>query len=67
MGLLENTKRVKNALKALQEAVPDYFEVRISKRDCPGEWGLHESCRHVDKNAKAKSCQECWRIALEEA
>ena len=66
MGILENTKRVKNALKALREAVPGYFEDRISDRECPSDWDLQESCRHVDKSAEAHNCRECWRLALED-
>ena len=62
-----SAEKIKNALKAMREAVPGYFEVRISESDCPSDWDLHESCRHVDKNAGTHNCRECWRMALEEA
>ena len=59
-------KKIKNALKALREAASGYFEDNISGADCPSDWGLRENCPHVDKNAKARTCRECWRLALED-
>ena len=62
-----SAEKIKKALKALREAAPQYFEDRISDRDCPSDWDLQESCRHVDESAEAHNCRECWRLALEEA
>ena len=57
-----SAEKVKNALKALREAVPEYFEDRISDRECPSDWALPENCRIM--NMDVNSCRECWQRAL---
>ena len=59
-----SAEKVKKALKALRESVPEYFESRISDKDCPSDWDLpeNENCRLMDEDVN--SCRECWQRAL---
>ena len=58
--------RIIKALKIIREEAPEYFEARISGRDCPSDWDLPESCPHVSNNATAQNCRNCWENALGE-
>lgn len=62
-----SAEKIKNALKALREAAPERFKFIICCGGCPTEWGLREECPYIEKDAKVKTCRECWRMALEEA